>query len=208
MSDHLQSTKGQATKNNILREGLVLASVDGLVNVSIGNLAAKVGMSRSGLFAHFLSKEQLQVEILQYSFSLFDKTIIEPCRNLSSPLQRLLLLKKTLPDWYERTEPVIPGGCIFQMACLEFDDRPGKVRNILLHQMNQFIDFLKTTHDEAVAAGEFTGASDTASFAFVYHSFYLGCLQHRKFFGDEKALEHFDQSITGLIDFCINTPKS
>lgn len=184
----------------------MLASVKGLVNISIGGLAAKANMSRSGLFAHFLSKEQLQLEILEFAFALFESTIIQPCKSIPSPIERVRFLQREVPSWYEKTEPKIPGGCIFLMACLEFDDRPGKIRNNLLHQHSRFLDFLKETHEAAVQAKEFTGVTDKDNFAFFFYSFYMGYNQYKKFFGDENARLHFDNAVDRLVHFASTVP--
>ena len=92
----MTETKGQATKHHILKEGLMLASVKGLVNISIGGLAAKAEMSRSGLFAHFLSKEQLQLEILEFADGLFNEVVMEPCSKIESPLEKIKFLVKEI----------------------------------------------------------------------------------------------------------------
>lgn len=197
----MQETKGQATKNHILKEGLMLASVNGLVNISIGGLAAKANMSRSGLFAHFLSKEQLQIEIIEYATKLFNDTIIEPAKKIDSPVARLKFIQSEFPSWYEKTSPKIPGGCIFLMAALEFDDRPGKIKDLLLRQQTEFLEFIRKTHDEAVQCGEFIGSTDKDNFAFVFYSIYMGYNQYKKFFGDEGARRHFDHVITQMINF-------
>jgi AcrR family transcriptional regulator len=198
----MQETKGQTTKNHILREGLNLASVNGLINISIGGLATKANMSRSGLFAHFLSKEQLQIEILEFAFNILEETIMTPTRQIESPINRFEYIRKELPHWYNRITPKIPGGCIFIMASLEFDDRPGKVRDKLLEQQNKFISFIKETHDDAISKNEFIGNSDRDHFAFTLYSIYMGYQQYKKFFGDENALKHFNHIYTQLIGHC------
>ncbi len=204
----MQETKGQATKNHILKEGLMLASVKGLVNISIGGLAAKAEMSRSGLFAHFLSKEQLQLEILEYANDLFNQIIINPCRELATASEKINFLREKMPTWYENTEPKIPGGCIFLTACMEFDDRPGKVKDILLDQQRNFLSFLKDIHQQGVAEGTFTGSLSDEDFAFVFYSFYMGFHQYKKFFGNENALAHVKKHFNGLFDFIQQAPPS
>ncbi len=195
----IQETKGQTTKNNILREGLYLASVNGLVNISIGGLAAQSNMSRSGLFAHFLSKEQLQLEIVDYAFALFKEIIIEPCEQIPSPIEKLYFLKNNVATWYDKASPPIPGGCLFMIACPEFDDRPGKVRDLLLSKMSFYLDYIKTIHDQAVEIGEFAGHTNREHFAYVYYSLYMGYNQYRRFFGDDHAREHYDYTLSHLI---------
>lgn len=201
----MTETKGQATKHHILREGLMLASVKGLVNISIGGLAAKADMSRSGLFAHFLSKEQLQLEILEYANGLFNQLVMEPCKQIESPRAKLQFLIKEMPGWHEKTDPQIPGGCIFLTATQEFDDRPGRVKDFLLNQQKDFLNFLTTLHQEAVQKGEFLGSLTDEDFAFVFYSFYMGYNQYKKFFGDENARTLTDKHMNGLIKYLETT---
>jgi len=195
----VQESKGQTTKNNILREGLALASVNGLVNISIGSLATQSGMSRSGLFAHFLSKEQLQIEIVEHAFGLFKEIILDPCDRISSPIEKLYFLQKNVASWYDNALPPIPGGCLFLTACQEFDDRPGKVRDLLLSKMSIYIEYIKNIHDQAVELKEFGDHTDRAHFAYVFYSLYMGYNQYRRFFGDDHAREHYNFTLSRLI---------
>lgn len=204
----MTETKGQMTKQHILKEGLMLASVKGLVNISIGGLAAKADMSRSGLFAHFLSKEQLQLEILEYADKLFHEIVVQPCMAIKDPVEQLRFLQREMPCWYEKTEPQIPGGCIFLIATLEFDDRPGKVRDFLLQQQTTFLNMLKSIHHNGVETQRFKGSMNDEQFAFVFYSFYMGYNQYKKFFDYDNARAHFDQNLQGLIDYAQNTPAS
>ncbi len=197
----MTETKGQATKHHILREGLMLASVKGLVNISIGGLAAKAEMSRSGLFAHFLSKEQLQLEILEFADNLFKEIVMDPCKKIESPKEQVRFLVSVMPGWYEKTDPKIPGGCIFLTAALEFDDRPGRVHDFLLNQQKTFLNFLKKVHGDGVAKSEFSGTLSDDDFAFVFYAFYMGFNQYKKFFGIADAQQHADKHFAGLIEY-------
>lgn len=204
----MNETKGQATKHHILREGLMLASVKGLVNISIGGLAAKADMSRSGLFAHFLSKEQLQLEILEFADQLFRNVVMDPCKAIDSPKDQLKFLINEMPGWHEKTDPQIPGGCIFLTATLEFDDRPGRVKDFLLNQQKTFLNFLMGIHRDAIAKQEFQGTMSDEDFAFVFYSFYMGYNQFKKFFGDENARALADKHMQGLAAYLENPPKA
>lgn len=201
----MSETKGQATKHHILKEGLMLASVKGLVNISIGGLAAKADMSRSGLFAHFLSKEQLQLEILEFADDLFKKVVMEPCKAIPSPKDQLKFLINEMPGWHEKTDPQIPGGCIFLTATLEFDDRPGKVKDFLLNQQKNFLSFLMSIHKEGTENKEFKGILSDEDFAFVFYSFYMGYNQFKKFFGDDNARTLADRHMQGLVTYLDST---
>ncbi len=184
----------------------MLASVKGLVNISIGGLAAKADMSRSGLFAHFLSKEQLQLEILEFADQLFQKVVLEPCSKFESQKEKVRFLISEMPGWYENTEPQIPGGCIFLTATLEFDDRPGRVKDFLLNQQKSFLSFLQEIHRQGVLNGEFTGALTDEDFAFVFYSFYMGFNQYKKFFGNDDAKKQASKHLNGLIDYAATMP--
>ncbi len=204
----MNETKGQATKHHILKEGLMLASVKGLVNISIGGLAQKADMSRSGLFAHFLSKEQLQLEILQFADDLFSQVVIQPCKAIDSPKDQLKFLITEMPGWHEKTDPQIPGGCIFLTATLEFDDRPGRVKDFLLNQQKSFLSFIMDIHKRAVERNEFRGTMNDEDFAFVFYSFYMGYNQFKKFFGDENARVLTDKHMQGLISYLESSDDS
>lgn len=203
----MTETKGQVTKHHILREGLLLASVKGLVNISIGGLAAKAEMSRSGLFAHFLSKEQLQLEILEFADNLFKQVILEPCEQLNSATDKIKFLIEKMPNWYENTDPSVPGGCIFLTASLEFDDRPGRVKDFLLTQQKSFLGYLQSVYKQGVDSGEFQRVLDGDHFAFVFYSFYMGYNQYKKFFGNENAQKYVDKHLNGLLSY-ITDPKT
>ena len=194
----MTETKGQATKNHILREGVLLASVNGLINISIGSLANKANMSRSGLFAHFLSKEQLQLDILKFAGSLFIQTVIEPCDKIELPQEKLFTIQKIWPDWFDRTEPKIPGGCIFLIASFEFDDRPGKIKDFLVEQQVRLLKYIGKTYAEAQANGYFSENISKQQFAYEFYSLYMGYNQYRKFFEDNQSKERYNRAIESL----------
>ncbi|MCJ8277716.1 MAG: TetR/AcrR family transcriptional regulator [Bdellovibrionales bacterium] len=194
----MTETKGQTTKNHILREGVQLASVNGLINISIGSLAARANMSRSGLFAHFLSKEQLQLDILTHAGELFVQTVIEPCEKEEQPEDKLFMMQKIWPDWFDRTEPAIPGGCIFLIASLEFDDRPGKIKDFLVEQQARLLKYIGKTYSDAQEKGFFNDSIDYKQFAYEFYSLYMGYNSYRKFFGDTQSKERYNNAIESL----------
>lgn len=85
------------------------------------------------------------------------------------------------------------------MATLEFDDRPGKIKDNLLEQQRGFLEFLHNTHDEAVSCGEFDESSDCNHFAFSFYSFYMGFQQYKRFFGDGNASIHYNRAVNKLL---------
>lgn len=163
-------TKGIDTRRAILDAGLDLASRLGLESVTIGALAKATGMSKSGLFAHFRSKENLQVALLEHAGELFAKDVIVPALRATSGEPRIRAL---VGNWirYARS---LGGGCIFVTASTDFKDRPGKVRDFLLSQQESWIDCLRRVARSAVEAGEFRRDVDCDQFAFDLYALLLG----------------------------------
>jgi AcrR family transcriptional regulator len=155
---------------NILDTGLDLASRLGLEAVTIGTLAKATGMSKSGLFAHFQSKENLQIELLKYAGEIFAKDVVVPALRVAPGEPRI----RALVDNWIRYAGSLAGGCIFVTASSDFKDRPGKVRDFLLSQQESWIDCLRRVARSAVEAGEFRSDADCDQFAFDLYSLLLG----------------------------------
>ena len=127
--------KGDSTRARILDEAMRIASRDGLEGLSIGTLASALDLSKSGLFAHFGSKEALQVAVLEHAAARVAERLA-PVRQLPPGPERLRFTLRTSLDWID--DPALPGGCPITGACIEFDDREGRVREVLLQlQRNQ-----------------------------------------------------------------------
>ena len=118
---------GQRSRDTILRTAASLATVEGLEGLSIGNLAAHIGMSKSGLYAHFGSKEELQLATVDTAEEIFEAEVVAPTEQIADPLERLLALCDSFLDHLERR--VFPGGCFFASVAAEFDMHPGPVRD-------------------------------------------------------------------------------
>lgn len=121
--------KGQRTRDEILRTALHQASTIGLEGLSIGTLARDVGMSKSGLFAHFGSKEELQKAVLEYAREYFVHKVVRPAIAQPRGEPRLRALFQGWLGWMDQSE--LPGGCPFISAAMEYDDRPGPVRDLV-----------------------------------------------------------------------------
>jgi AcrR family transcriptional regulator len=119
--------KGDRTRARILDEAVELASVQGLGALTLGPLAERLGLSKSGLFAHFRSKEALQVETLQRAAELFRADVTEPIRAVADRAGRLRVLFERWIAWLE--DSGLPGGCPILAAAIEFDDVPGPVHD-------------------------------------------------------------------------------
>src|SRR3954451_2476600 len=121
-----QRADGERTRNAILREAVSLATVDGLNGLSIGNLAGGLGMSKSGVYAHFGSKEDLQLATVEEAERIFQAEVIAPALAAKSSLDQLLALCEAYLDYLARR--TFPSGCFFAGAVLEMGTRPGPVK--------------------------------------------------------------------------------
>ena len=156
---------GQRSRAAILREAARLATVEGLDGLSLSRLAEAVGMSKSGLFAHFGSKEELQLATIDAARRRFVEQVVRPSRELPRGRARLDAL---LADWigYFRAE-TFPGGCFFDTVRSEFDSRPDTaVREVVAEDMRQFLGFLEREIRKAQEAGDLTASVDAAQLAF------------------------------------------
>jgi len=163
-------TKGDDTKLNILEIGLDMASRLGLEAVTIGDLAKTAKMSKSGLFAHFQSKENLQIELLEYAGEMFSQNVVVPALKTKAGIPRI---KAVMDNWI-RFSGALTGGCIFVTASSDFKDRPGKVRDFLLEQQVGWIDSLRRIAQSAIKEGDFRSDTDCDQFAFELYSLMLG----------------------------------
>src|SRR4051812_43429092 len=121
---------GERSRNAILREAAKLATVEGLSGLSIARLADAVGMSKSGLFAHFGSKEELQLATIDTAAAIFDEQVVAPSRAAATGLERLRGLAEHFLGHVEAN--VFPGGCFFASVLAEVDTHPGPVRDRML----------------------------------------------------------------------------
>jgi AcrR family transcriptional regulator len=121
--------KGEQTRGQIVGTALEVASVEGFDGLSIGDLASRLGLSKSGLFAHFGSKEALQLAVLDEGVARFVTRAVRPALARPAGLPRLEALAENLLAWIE--DPGLPGGCPMLAAALEHDDRPGPLRDRL-----------------------------------------------------------------------------
>lgn len=144
-------TKGEDTRATVLDAALAIASEDGLAGVTIGRLAERVGMSKSGLFAHFASKEKLDVEILKAAADRFVADVVTPALKARRGEPRVAALFDRWIAW-TRT---FPGGCVFVVAAVELDDKPGPARDQLVATQKDWIDTLATAARIAVDEGHF-----------------------------------------------------
>ena len=162
--------KGQVTHQAILDESVQLASRLGLLGLSVGGLADEVEMSKSGLFAHFRSKEQLQLETLAHARRLFIDVVVRPSRKVPDGEQQLRAL---VDHWFAWADESLRGGCLFVAAAVELDDRPGPLRDALVASEREWRGLLRSVAQSAVDRGEFAAELDPDQFSYELHALML-----------------------------------
>ena len=130
--------KGERTRQSILDRAVDLASIEGLGGLTIGRLAEELGMSKSGLFAHFGSKEELQLATIESARERFIEHAFRPALKAERGYPRLMAIARAWLAYVKRE--VFPGGCFFAAASFEFDGRPGLVRDAIASMMNTWIE--------------------------------------------------------------------
>jgi AcrR family transcriptional regulator len=155
---------GERSRNTILREAAQLATVEGLNGLSIARLADAVGMSKSGLFAHFGSKQELQLATIEVASAIFSEQVLDPALIAPTGIERL----RALADGYLRYIEAanFPGGCFFASIAAEMDTHPGPVRDIAVGFMADWLALLEQTIGEAQAEGDIEPEVEPAQLAF------------------------------------------
>ena len=187
--------KGEETKQSILAVALRMAAAGGVNQLTIGQLAAATGMSKSGLFAHFKSKEVLQLSVLEHATDLFRDAVVAPSRHIEDPLEKLKQLVQNWLDWYEGNANT----CIFMVAMSEFEDQPGPIRDFLVAQQRQWLAYLEHKVKDTVESGQFVDNADPVQFVFRLQSLYLGTELYRWLDKENKRRKLFHQGFENLI---------
>ncbi|HET8990244.1 MAG TPA: TetR/AcrR family transcriptional regulator [Acidimicrobiales bacterium] len=182
------TTKGARTREDILRAAADIASVDGLDGLSIGRLATELGMSKSGLFAHFGSKESLQLATIEEARQRYIQEVIEPALSSRSGIVRLYALCEAFLSYIERG--VFPGGCFFASAMAEFDAKgPSSARGRIAECQEQWMTTLERAAEGARASGELRADSDSRQLAFELEAALLSANWYFHLFHDATNIE-------------------
>jgi AcrR family transcriptional regulator len=162
---------GERSRQTILRAAANLATVDGLEGISIGNLATHIGMSKSGLYAHFGSKEELQLATVETARGILDAEVVEPAAAIADPLERIRALLDRFLCYVERR--VFHGGCFFAAVEPEFGTRPGAVRDKIRAAQQEWRRDLEQLIRDAQAVGSIDATEDPAELAFELDAYLL-----------------------------------
>jgi AcrR family transcriptional regulator len=191
------ATKGEQTRDAILEGALKLASRVGLEGLSIGMLAEELQLSKSGLFAHFGSKEALQLGTIEYAAQQFSELVVRPALTTARGEPRLRALFEAFLRWPERVPQ--PGGCIFIAAAVEFDDRPGPVRDLLREYWKARLAFFAGAARRTVDEGHFRRDLDPERFAFQVDGIVLSYHYASRLLGDAKAASHARDAFEAVV---------
>jgi AcrR family transcriptional regulator len=197
-------SKGTDTRARIVETALRSASIDGIEGITLGKVASDVGMSKSGLFAHFDSKETLQVQVLNAAAEKFREVVVAPAFAAPRGVPRLRALFEHWLAWEQHES--LPGGCIFMHAAAELDDRPGLARDALVLWQQRWVDTLTRAVQLTVDAGHFRKDVDPALFAFQLFGIVLGYYHTSRLLRDSAARSKAIESFDALVNNARSTP--
>ena len=188
--------KGQQTKAAILDAALGLASQIGVEGLSIGALAEVMQMSKSGVFAHFGSREELQISVIREYHQRFEQEVFYPALTAAKGLPRLRAL---FENWTKRTSMEIDSGCIYISGAVEFDDRPGPVRDALVHTIQVWHQALRRAIAQAVTAGHLQADVDEKQLLFEIHGLILALHYEARFLQNPAATERVQRGFENIL---------
>jgi AcrR family transcriptional regulator len=187
------SEQGLRTRKAILRTAADIASVQGLDGLSIGRLADELGLSKSGLFAHFGSKEELQLATIETARQVYVDEVIAPALGAGSGLTRLFALSDTFLSYVERQ--VFPGGCFFASAMAEYDCKPGPVKDKIAELQAAWMDTLRRAAQSAIEAGELQRGTDPEQLGFEIESALLSANWYFHLFDDQSYMRRAREAV-------------
>jgi AcrR family transcriptional regulator len=186
--------KGEATRQAILARAFELANVGGVAALSIGRLAEATGLSKSGLFAHFGSKEALEVAVVEEAARQFVQEVMVPALRQPRGEPRVRALFERWLAWGQQ-----PGGCFFVGATAELDDRPGPPRDALVQASKDWIDALATAARIAVSEGHLRADAEPEQVAFEMYGIMLGSHTFSRFLREPDALDRTRRAFERLL---------
>ena len=186
--------KGDETRLAVLDQAVDVARRLGLSGLTIGTLAEQTQLSKSGLFAHFRSKEALQLSVLEHARTGFETAVVRPAVRAPRGEARVReLFDRWL--WWDS----LPGGCPFIAAATEFDDQPGPVRDRVVRDQRDLFDSITTIFRTGISEGQFRPDSDPEQFAQEFYGVILACHHAIRLLGDERAEERARRALDSLL---------
>ena len=192
-------SKGEETRAAVLDEAARQVSLVGMNGLTIGLLAERTGLSKSGLFGHFKSKEQLQVAVIDRAVELFAERVIRPALKTPRGEPRLRELFDRKLRW-DSGDLSLPGGCFFASVSAELDDAPpGPVRDRLVQVELDYADTLATVFRTGISEGQFRADADPEQYAFDVRGVLLSCHHASRLLADPKAQDRARTAFEALI---------
>ena len=200
----IKPTKGEETRAIILEAAVQHAGVHGFDALTIGGLAEQTGLSKSGLFAHFGSKEELQIATLDEAVRRYNEVAFIPAMKAPRGLRRLTLVFDNWLEWIERSGLK---ACPMIAANTEFDDRPGPMRDAVVQHMQRMNDEIMRGVQMTIDTGEFAADADPEQFAFELFGIISSCYRSRNLFQDPKAKVLARKAFDRLTSSNLNQPN-
>lgn len=188
--------KGELTRASILSMALELASREGLEGLTIGSLAERMSMSKSGVFAHFGSREDLQIEVLKLYNYQFEQEVFYP--SLAAP-RGLPRLQSLFTRWVDRVSQEIAAGCIYISGAVEYDDRPGPIRDQLVAMVQAWQGALQRAASQAMSEGQLSAASDPRQLVFETYGLVLALHHDARFMQNLDAVQRAQRGFQRLL---------
>jgi AcrR family transcriptional regulator len=188
-----RKSKGQTSREIILLTATKLATIKGLSSLSLGNLAAEVGMSKSGLYAHFKDKEELELATIETAAAIFDREVLQPTMNARGGTERLRMAADSYLSHLKHK--VFPGGCFFAAVAAELDTRPGLARDRVFQVIDGWLSLLRQCIIEAQEIGEIDSNADVDQAVFEIEAMLLAA---NFFFVMTNNLIHLSQAHKGM----------
>jgi AcrR family transcriptional regulator len=197
--------KGLKTRSAILARAADLASGEGLEGLTIGRLAEDLQMSKSGLFAHFGSKEELQLATIEIARERFFAEVFKPALDAERGYPRLVAICRSWLDYIARN--VFSGGCFFAAASFEFDSRIGPVRDAIQKTMDEWIGAIEKAVRLAIDEGHFSKDVDAAQIAFEINAVFFGANYSYNMRHDKKAITRAWHAIETRLESLRQAPR-
>ena len=198
--------RGHRTRTAVLDRALRLATVDGLDGLSLSQVADALGVSKSGLFAHWRSKEALQLAVIEHARTQFTDEVIRPALRAPRGVRRLWSSHDRRLAFYEAA--VLPGGCFFATATFAFKARPGAVRDRLGADLADWMTFLTGLAADAVARGELRPGTDPAALAYLTESLGICAVTQASLLGRDVTFRHARRALLGHLHALATDPTT
>ncbi|NUU26486.1 MAG: TetR/AcrR family transcriptional regulator [Streptomycetaceae bacterium] len=199
MSPRKSTTEALGTRDRIIRRSTAIASVAGLEGLTIGRVAADLGMSKAGVLGHFGTKEALQLAALDGASTVFTRLVWQPAAHQPPGLARLHAICAAWIHYLEHERETFPGGCLFTTAAVEFDARDGRVHDAVARLFRRWTGLLAIEARTAVENGELPPDTDPRQIAFELLGLFMALNHAIQLFADPQAAERTRRALDRLL---------